>query len=209
MACDIIAGAHKLYYAPYGTTSGGVTYLGRTSEGGITQIRDFLTQEITADELGEGVVDEVYLGENMTLEFSLMDVNKDIVQEFLHPYQQTFASGVATAVKQEQYGVAGRLACGVYGVLEAIPVGFSPAEAFTGGSAAGTAGTYPGTPASTPLAGRQYRGLVIGTLTEGLNSRARIVPVRFRCLPYTDESSNRIQHWTWISAASSSIGITW
>jgi hypothetical protein len=211
MACDRISGAHKLYYAPYGTTSGGCVYLGATGPEGINQIREFNLQDITSDELGPNtIIDHVYQGENMSIEFVMQEVNKDICQMFLHPFQCTYASGVATAVKQEHFGAPGRLGCGVYGVLEAIPTAFSTAEGYTGGSATGTSGTYPGTPATTPTAGRQWRGLVVGTITESLDTRARFIPVRFQCYPFVDASdSNIVKHWKWISAASSSLSITW
>lgn len=202
MACNRIAGNHKLYYASYGTT-GSPTYLGQTGPEGIRVTRQVLADEITGDELGGGIVDHVYRGENLFLEFVVQEVNLDIVQQFLHPWHNTYNSGIATAVRQEDYGVPGRLGCGVYGVLEAIPAPFSPAEAFTGGSAAGTAGIYPGTPASTPMSGRHYRGLVVGDLVETLDSSARFVPVRFQCYPFTDSSV--IKHWKWISAVSSSL----
>lgn len=203
MACDRIAGNHKLYYAPFGKTDGTV-YLGQTGPEGFNQIRDFFMQEITTDEYGPStVVDHVYQGQNVTLEFILQELNKDIVQMFLHPFQCTYASGVATAVRQEDVGAVGRLGCGVYGVLEAIPAPFSPAQAFTGGSASGTAGTYPGTAATSPQSGRQYKGLVVGTLTEPMDSRLRAVPVRFQCYPY--DVSGVTKHWQWISAVSTSL----
>lgn len=206
MACDRIAGNHKLYYAPFGTSSmsSSTHYLGQTGPEGFNQIRDFHMQEITTDEYGPNtVVDHVYQGQNVVLEFVLQELNKDVVQMFLHPFQCTYVSGVATAVRQEDVGGVGRLGCGVFGILEAIPAPFSPAEAFTGGSAAGTSGTYPGTAATAPLSGRHYRGIVVGTLTEPMDSRLRSVPVRFQCYPFA--VSGVTKHWKWISELSSSL----
>jgi hypothetical protein len=210
MACDRIAGAHRLYYAPYGAAS--TTYLGQTGPEGITQIREILTQEITGDQLGPGaVIDHVYQGENLSIEFVVQEVNKDIVQMFLHPFQCTYLAGIATAARQEDYGVAGRLGCAVYGVLEAIPVAFTPAQAFTGGSAAGTAGVYPGTAATTPMSGRQYRGVVVGNVTDFLDTRARFIPISFKCYPFNDtlgDETTTLKHWEWISTFTPS-GLTW
>lgn len=210
MACDIIAGPHKLYYAPYGTT-GATTYLGMTVNDGITQVRELITDEVLSDQTGQGVVDHIFRGENLTLEFTLAEVNKDIVQRFLHPWQGSYSAGVATGVNQEYYGVAGRLGCSVYGILEAIPLTFTPAEGFTGGSATGNLGEYPGTAGSNPGSGRQYRGLVVGTLSESMDSRGRFIPVRFQCYPFEATVSGVVikKHWSWITAPSSSISITW
>lgn len=202
MACDRIAGNHKLYYAPYGTT-GAPTYLGQTGPEGIRMTRTIITDDVMSDELGGGIVDHVYRGENLQIEFVAQEVNKDIVQMFLHPWTNTYTAGVQTAARQEDYGVPGRLGCGVYGVLEAIPAAFSPAEAFTGGSAAGTSGVYPGTAATAPASGRQFKGIVVGDLTETLDTSARFVPVRFQCYPFT--VSSVLKHWQWISAVSSSL----
>lgn len=207
MACDRIAGNHKLYYAPYGQTTA-PTYIGQTGPEGFNQIRDFFMQEITSDEYGPStVVDHIYQGQNVTLEFIVQELNKDVVQMMLHPFQCTYTAGVATAVRQEDMGAVGRLGCGVYGVLEAIPAPFSPAEAFTGGSAAGSAGVYPGTAATTPSSGRQYRGLVVGTLTEPMDSRLRSVPIRFQCYPFSDSSV--IKHWKWIQGPNPSSSLSW
>lgn len=207
MSCDRIAGSHKFYYAPYGTT-GGPTYLGATGPEGINQVREFFTQEITSDELGpNSVIDHVYQGENLTLEFVLQEVNKDIVQMFLHPWQCAYTSGAVSSVNQEHFGAPGRLGCAVYGVLEAIPTAFSRAEGFTGGSAAGSTGVYPTTPAETPNSGRHYRGLVVGTLTEPMDTRARFIPVRFQCYPFTDSTFTK--HWKWISEVSTNLSAIW
>lgn len=207
MACDRIAGAHKLYFAPHGKTTGGVTYIGATGPEGINLVREYQLQEIQSDLLGpSAVVDHVYQGANMYLEFVVQAVNKDVVQQMLHPFQNTFSSSVATAVAQEHFGVAGRLGCQVYGILEAIPVPFSPASDFTGGSATGGVSDYPTTPASTP-SGRQFKGIVVGTLTESLDSRARFIPIRFQCYPWydSDNGDGALVHWKWVTTNSTTL----
>lgn len=196
MACDKIAGAHKLYYAPFGVTA--VTYLGTTGDEGIRQVREMLWDQIHSDSLGpEADVDAVFVGQNMTLDFVLQDVNLDIVQMFLHPAQCEYTSTAVTSVAQEKYGVAGRLACGMLGTLEAIPVAFTPAQSFSGGSAAGTAGVYPGTSASSPLSGRKYYGINILEVTEEMGAKARFIPARFKCYPWDDSGTTKM--WKWIS----------
>jgi hypothetical protein len=201
MACDRIAGAHKLYYAPYGASS--VTYLGVTGPEGINQVRTYNVQEVTGDEYGPNtIIDHVYQGENMRIEFVAQEVNKDIVQMMMHPWTNTYTAAVQTAARQEDIGVAGRLGCTVYGILEAIPLAFTPAQAMTGGSAAGTAGVYPGTEAASPSSGRQYKGIVVGDITEFMDARARFVPITFQCYPFLDSSV--MKHWKWITTNSTS-----
>ena len=99
---------------------------------------------IPSDQLGpEAAVDGIYQGTNLELEFVVQEPNLDIVQMMLHPFQGEYVSGDVTSVDQEDYGVPGRLVCAVIGTLEAIPIDFTPAAAFSGGSATGAAGTYP------------------------------------------------------------------
>lgn len=215
MACYRVAGAHKLYYAARGQE--GVTYLGMTGDEGVRVTRDYLYQDITSDELGpQAIVDHVYQGSNLYLEFVLQELNFDIVQQFLHPFQNAFISGAVpdpnntaspATVHQERYGVPGRLGCAVMGTLEVLPVAFSPAEAFNAGSASGTAGDYPATAATSPVAGRRYKGIVTGSIVENLDSSARFVPVRFQCYPFLvgdepDELDAVYYHWTWIGTPS-------
>lgn len=195
MPCDRIAGAHRLYYMPFGATS--ATYLGQTGEEGMRQIREVKLQAITSDEYGpEAVVDHVFQGQNLFLEFVVQEVNKDIVQMLLHPFQSEYTSTVQTSVAQHKYGVVGRLGCQVYGTLEAIPVAHSSASAFTGGSATGVTGVYPGTP-NTGNAGRRYKGLVTSDISESMDGTGRFVPVRFQAVPFDDSGTTVL--WQWIS----------
>lgn len=207
MPCNRIAGAHRLYYSPYKGSDPDTpvtTYLGMTGDEGIVIERETLIQDITTDELGpEAIVDGVFTGENMTIKFVLQELNLDIVQQFLHPFQCEYTSTDVSSVAQEYYGVPGRLVCGVIGTLEAIPLDFSPAAAFTGGSATGTGGVYPGTP-PTGNAGRRFRGICIGTKAENLDARARFVPVVFRCYPFLHSSETRYRYWYWIDDYTSS-----
>lgn len=197
MSCNIIAGAHDLYYAPYGVTI--VTYLGTTDGTGIKQISTADWKHVQSDSTGPGTdVDSIYLGRNMELEFVLQEVNRDIVQMFLYPAQCEYISSAVSGVAQEKLGVAGRLACQMQGTLEAIPVGFTPAQAFTGGSASGTSGVYPGTPASSPTSGRKYYGVNVLEVTEELGAQERFIPARFKCYPWSD--SGTMKMWKWISA---------
>jgi hypothetical protein len=202
MACDRIAGPHLLYYAPYGVSI--TTYLGTTGPEGFRQIREMKVQPVTSDQYGaEAAVDFIFQGQNMYLEFVVQEVNKDIVQQLLHPFQCNYTSSAVSSVTQEDYGVVGRLGCAVAGTLEAIPVGFSAAQSFAGGSATGTAGTYPGTAATNPLSGRQYKGLVVSDITESLDGSGRFVPVRFQVIPDLFSGST-LKMWKWISANTSS-----
>lgn len=199
MACDRIAGAHKLYYMPFGATA--ATYLGQTGEEGIRQIREMKIQPVTSDEFGpDAVVDHIFQGQNLFIEFVVQEVNKDIVQMLLHPFQSEYTGSVHTSVAQHRYGVVGRLGCQVYGTLEAIPVNFSSAAGFTGGSANGAIGTYPGTN-SSGTAGRQYKGMVVSDISESMDGTGRFVPVRFQAVPFVDPNDADLTVlWNWISA---------
>lgn len=199
MACARIAGAHKLYYAPFGDTT--VTALGATGDEGIRVTGDEAVLDITSDELGPStVVDGVYQGKNLELEFVVQELNSLTAQMFLNPWQQTYASAVATGVSTENLGVPGRLVCAVWGTLEAIPVDFTSAADFRLGGALG-AGTavYPGT-ANTAVAGRRYRGLVIGAKTENMDNNPRFVPIRFKAYPFQITSGGVWKMWQWITA---------
>jgi hypothetical protein len=205
MSCDRIAGPHKMYYSPFGAD--GVTYLGLTGPEGITQVRTYNLQEITSDEFGpNSIVDHVYQGQNLRVEMVLQEVNKNIAQMMMHPWTNTYTSTIQTAARQEDFGVPGRLGCTVYGVLEAIPIAFSPAQGFAGGSASGTAGVYPDTAATSPGSGRRYRGLVVGDISEFMDARARFVPIVFQCYPYVVSEVQK--HWEWITTATTT-GLTW
>ncbi len=202
MLCNIVSGGHKLYYAPFGTAATAMTsddYLGSTGEEGIRQNREWLMQEISSDELGPGaIVDGVFQGQNMEIEFVMQEMNTLRAQQFLHPFQQTFTSTAVTGIQQENYGVAGRLACGVVGILKAIPNFHTPAAAFDiGTNNTGATSVYPGT-ANATVSGRMYKGICIGTMVESLDNTPRFVPVRFRCYPFDD--SGVMKMWKFITA---------
>jgi len=187
MACTALVGYHTLYYVPSGATPSTSTHLvGKTGEEGIRLTRDVLIQEITADELGpEAIVDGVYQGANMEMEFVLEEVNVESVQALMHPFQ-TNAAG--TSVEAGHVGVTGTLASGRAGTLFALPVANTPAaNQDTGGSLDGY--------------GRIFQGINIGPVVETLDTTPRFIPIRFRCYPYPLYASpSTLVYWEWAAA---------
>ena len=179
-----IAGYHKLYYDPSGTLPTLAQYVGTTGDEGIVLTRETLIQPITSDELGpEAIIDGVYQGANVTLEFVLQDINQDHVQALLHPFQESSDSAV-----QSRVGVAGQLGSGKAGMLYAEPIDGSPAYAAFG---AGDA---------TANQSRKFMGINVAPVVETLDATARFVPVRFQCYPF--EVDSVLHFWEWVSALS-------
>ena len=195
MACNKIAGYHYLYYAQYGIASDALTsgdhYLGVTGPEGIRLNRETQIEEITSDELGpNAIIDGVYQGDNITLEFVIQDVNKEIVQALMHPFQTEGESVGALDVTPELVGIPGKFVCGVIGTLVALPLTGTPAADFTGVANAD------GTP------GRRFKGINIGPVLETLDTTPRFVPIRFQAYPYqttADVSAGTLRYWEWVS----------
>lgn len=210
-ACYKISGPHEVWYAPFDSADDfPVTYyVGQTGEEGIRANRDVLVQDIVSDQLGGSIIDGVYQGANMEIEFVAQDVHRNIVQAMLHPWQTGAASEAGTAytqgsnlydgvgVQQEYLGGVGRLACGVLGTLELIPVANAPAATFQAGSAAANAN------------GRQYKGIVVGPIVETLDASPRFVPIRFRVYPFFTAGGGAApgtgwKLWNWINGHTAS-----
>lgn len=186
MSC--IAGYHKLYWLNQGdsgpTDSG--DYLGVTGPEGINYIEELNHSEITGDALGpSSIIDGVYQGKNVTLEFALQSVGSFCCKSFLNPFTYRTSGSIETVTSGAgNFGIPGTLHSSYVGVLEAIPETGTPAASLnsSGGSC------------------RRFYGLFIGPKRESLDVNQRIIPVRFRCFPWSDSADSLIKIYKWISA---------
>jgi hypothetical protein len=202
MACYKIAGAHRLFYVePYlvgGANPGAVvttttmnadSYIGDTGEEGIRLTRETLLQDITSDQLGKGIVDEVYQGANLTMEFVAQDVNREIVLRLLYPWQTSITDDGLDAQIQD-YGPPGTMVCARMGVLVAFPVEDTPAYTADSGATG---------PFNFGSNGRAFVGINVGPVPETLDTTPRFIPVRFRCYPFYNTSTKLWKFWEWVS----------
>jgi hypothetical protein len=187
--CYRIAGAYRLYYASYDTDGeaefpvwNANYFLGSTGEEGVRSNREFFMQDITSDQMGQGIVDGVYQGSNLEIEFVVQDYARQSVQSLLYPWQ-TSAGATAPVVDQSLYGTPGSLACSKFGTLWMYPVTGTPAASFVQGGA--TSGNN----------AMQFKGISIGPVAENFDTNARFVPVRFRCFPFYASSAYRQFNW--------------
>jgi hypothetical protein len=198
--CYKISGAHRLYYmepkelndrldTSVATAVAALTmanYIGDTGEEGIRLNRDVIVQDITSDQLGKSIVDGVYQGANVELEFVAQDVIRDAVVRLLYPWQVNFTTA-AQAVSIEKLGDPGAMACAASGLLVAYPI--------------------PGTTAFTAIAGsaianytaRAFMGVSVGPVSESLDTTPRFIPVRFRCIPFWNDTDKKWRFWEWTS----------
>jgi len=152
--------------------------LGLIGERGIREIRRYESEEITADLLGASVVDAVYLGSQLFLEFELESANLLAVMQISHPFTGVEVDNPGTLAQyllnEGALGVPGQFYTHQSGSLLLYPA------YGVGGNALNTAGAQ-----LTPV--RRYE---ICTLAPGfeinklLSARRRVVPIRLRCFPY-------------------------
>ena len=195
---DAVAGPfHALYTGPTATPyASGITSatLGVIGEKGIRQIRTFEGEEYSGDVLGASIVEGVYLGGQMFLEFELEEADLTNVKSLMNP-SRTGAHGTADAAGY--VGVPGTFMTEFAGSLVLEPLYTGTAQLHT------TAGQQ-----TTPV--RTY-GLV--TIAAGfqmeqlLGSRRRIIPIRLRCFPYSDAGSPAKYIWYSVSAISGTYNV--
>ena len=185
LACtsnDIISGYHDLFWASAADTSTFVA-LGRTGPDGFRRIVEYNVKELTGDALGpETVIDGIYQGGNCTLEFTLQDLGRDAVKNFLAQFPTLGPVATTDINKVGTPGVP--LSCTRGGYLKATPTLGTPANTVHGATS-----------------GQVYFGYHINPLTFNLDTNERFVPIVFRCLPYLNGSSQRVW-WDWSASAS-------
>lgn len=173
---QVVAGPFTLTWAPAGSNAAS---LGVVGDGGIKEFRKYESEEISADLLGNAVVDAVHLGSQMFLEFNLEEANRDMVMRMTHPFQVTSISGAESNANlnlglgaEGEFGVPGQLYTGKYGQLVATP-------AFSTNNPAGAQ--------TTPVRTYPYCTLAPNfEMRTLLSARRRVIPVRLRVWPVYD-----------------------
>lgn len=198
---DAVAGPFRAYYAGPGgaaataALTGGTNpspaHLGVIGERGVRQIRKFEGEDITSDILGSSVIDSVYLGGQMFLEFELQEANLQNVLALTNPFAR--AMGDVTVDKSNEVGIPGTFMASAHaGSLALIPL-YS-----TTGTIHTTAGGQ-----TTPVRLYQYVTLAAGFESEiNLNSKRKLIPVRLRVFPFSDGGSPAKYLWYSVAAVS-------
>ena len=178
-----IAGYHAVAFADRHTDptsappSPGYVSLGSTGPEGITLTVTKEFQEVTGDALGDTIVDAVYRGGNCVLEFVLQELNLESVKDFMSATRTTAAPG-ATVPTHEEVGLVGHLASSFACCLQLTPALLTPAAA-----------------AYDTNTTRTFLGYPTGDFTEFLDTRHRVMPVRFQVLPF--DNSGVQSWWLW------------
>lgn len=192
MACYRLAGGYRLYYASYNGDGAGAVptlavgfYLGSTGEEGIRMNIDPIYQEVKSDQLGDAVVDDVYRGQNLQMEFVVQEYTRTAVQELLFP-MQTSGGATGATVDTSLFGAPGSMACGFAGTLWAFPIPGTPAATLAVGGATLTANAM------------QFTGMHVGPTPINLDTSGRFIPIRFRCYPFIGTGS-KVRHFEWVT----------
>lgn len=180
---NMIAGYYDMYWMANGVSSGAAS-LGLTGPEGVEVEEEFNMQEITGDALGpKTVLDWIYQGGNLFLNFVIQEVKAAACMKFMNPW--TAATGTPT-YGEFKVGTPGTLASATsMGTLQMIPRTSTPAASYYGSGNQGF----------------QFMGQVIGPHRRAFDTRARVVPVRFQCVPY-DIGAGVIAWAKLVSAAS-------
>lgn len=186
---DAVAGPFRAtYVGPGGSSNPSSAHLGVIGSRGIRQIRRFEGEEYAADCAGNSIVEGVYLGGQVFLEFELEEANLQNVLALINPFKITV--GNPTADTGNEMGVPGTFMSSKAGSIVLNPLYTATGNIHT------TAGNQ-----VTPV--RTY-GLV--TIAAGfereelLSSRRKVIPIRLRCFPYSDGGSPAKLIWYSLSA---------
>lgn len=189
---DAVAGPFRATYAGPAATNPVLGHLGVIGARGIRQIRRFEGEDYSADLLGNSVVESVYLGGQMFLEFELEEANLANVLCLENPFRTGTLS--TTIDGDNEVGVPGTFATAKAGSVVLSPL-YS------------TSGTIHTSAGNQPFPVRTY-GLV--TLAMGfekeklMSSKRKVIPVRLRCYPYSDAGSPAKYVWYTTAAVSGS-----
>ena len=184
-----IAGPFRATYTPpTGSTVTGAS-LGVIGEKGIKQIREFSGEDYTGDLLGNTVIESVYMGGNMFLEFDLEEANWNVVKALMNPFRVGDLGGAASEADPDPMnyvGIPGTFASSYCGSLV-----LNPLYSATGGSLINTTAGGQTTPVRT-------YGLVTlpanFNMEQSLSSKRRIIPIRLRCFPYLGSSGDATKY---------------
>ena len=190
MACtpaNFVAGYHDIYFMPYGTSSGSALDLGNTGPEGVDFEHEEYSTPITGDALGpQTVIDHVNQGGTLTISFTIQEFKNATVRKFLAPWALNEVGGNwgnATSPYGHYYvGIPGEIGsqC-AHGYLFFSPRAGTPAYAVE----------------STDKI-VMVKGMVVGPKRYSYDTRHRIIPVRFQCVPFyvTADTAWKLAHYT-------------
>lgn len=192
---DAVAGGfHVTYTGPSGSNPA-IGHLGVIGARGVRQIRRYELEDYSADLLGNSVVESIYLGGQLFLEFELEEANLANVLVLENPFRTGTMS--LTTDGDNEVGVPGTFATSKCGSVTLTPL------YATSGTIHTSAGNQ-----TTPV--RTY-GLV--TLAAGFEkeklmaSKRKVIPIRLRCYPYSDGGSPAKYIWFSLAAISGSYNV--
>jgi hypothetical protein len=170
---NAIAGPFTLAYTPPGGSSASLGVIGGE---GIRIMRSISGEPITGDQYGrETILDGVYTGGNIYLEFLLQEANRTAVKAMAYPFNETTTSGSTSSLERE-LGTPGLLFSSAAGALVATPV-------------AGTKAASESTPTRT-------FGLVVAamghTIDTFMRAGLKTFPMRLLCIPYLDGGNKTV-----------------
>jgi hypothetical protein len=170
----LLAGHFDLYWLPGDdlTPLDANDYLGMTDESGIRWEATTHIQDISGDAYGPSVIDGIYQGKSMTLDFVIQEPKLIVAKKFLNPMTATAAETVSG--RPEYMGTPGTAVSLYIGILEAVPRTSTIAASYfsSGGNSF------------------RFYGLNVLPVTHSLGNFMDAVPVRFRCYPFVDASDS-------------------
>lgn len=188
---NAVAGPFRAMYAGPGLSTadslilaGGAlptgAHLGVIGAGGIRLIRKFEGEDYSGDLLGNSIIESVYLGGQMFLEFELEEANLGTVLALTNPFSATAIEATPTVDMSNEVGIPG-----TFMTSKAGSICLQPLYAVSGTGH---------TTAADQVTPCRVFGLV--TLAAGferemlLSSKRRVIPVRLRCYPYLNTASD-------------------
>ena len=169
-------------------TAGDAVSIGQV-EDGFTQIRTNSVEDLTSDLYGDTVLEGVYLGGNLFLEFTLQEINRVGALKLLYPGDATNDPDGDFGGDGDKLGTPGVLVTPTAMTLILTSTANTPSATELRGVSANDAGT------NATAAVRTY-GLVTldngHAVSQALQTRRTSVPVRLRCYPYDNGSGVNI-----------------
>ena len=185
---DAVAGPFRATYVGPNSANPTSGHLGVIGSRGIRQIRRFEGEEYSADLAGNSIVEGVYLGGQVFLEFELEEANLPNVQALLNPFKNVV--GQPNADTGNEMGVPGTFMTAKAGSIILNPLYTSTGNLHT------TAGAQ-----TTPVRTYGIVTIAAGFEREELfSSKRRVIPIRLRCFPYSDGGSPAKYIWYSLSA---------
>lgn len=181
-----VAGPFKAWYTGPGSPATPTQLtLGVIGSRGIRMIRRFEGEDIAVDALGDSIVDSVYMGGQMFLEFELEEANKPACMILQNPFQVSTITSPPAEIFDNEVGIPGTFVTSKAGSLVLSPLY----------NVTGNLGTTAGGQA-TPVLTFGLITLAMGFDMEKLfASKRRVIPIRLRCYPYSDAGSPAKYIW--------------